>query len=201
MSRTVALFLPVVGCLWTWSPQAAADLTPLDVRMHGRPSVAVGMDLAFTCAAARPGHAAGNDSSSPFGDLFRNPVLELDLVNFASDSAAARDVRVLPPLPGSAALFLSAVFSMGGWHLVRSARHAHWSNLPEWYHTGGPIQIGHVVPFDLDFSEQPLCIFQPVDAEVGERHFFRRPARETRPRGDRQCFLIITAPRGPPHVS
>ena len=201
MSRTVVLFLPVVGCLWMWSAPAAADLTPLDVRMHGRPSAAVGMDLAFTCAAARPGHAAGNDSSSPFGDLFRNPVLELDLVNFASDSAAARDVRVLPPLPGSAALFLSAVFSMGGWHLVRSARHAHWSNLPEWYHTGAPIQIGHVVRFDLEPTMLPLCRFEPAGPLV-DRHPFRLHGWPDRlgPR-DGWTILLTAAPRGPPRFA
>jgi hypothetical protein len=35
--------------------------------------------------------------------------------------------------------------------------------MPEWYHSGGPKQIGHVTPFNLDFTSLPLCLFdQPI---------------------------------------
>jgi hypothetical protein len=98
-------------------------------------------------------------------------------------------------LPGSASLFLSAMVSLGGWHLVRSARHFHLANLPGWYHDGGPVQIGHSVPFDLDFSAVPVCCFEQP---AGERPFLYRVRREPVARCDEQATLIIAAPRGPP---
>jgi hypothetical protein len=122
-------------------------------------------------------------------------------MGLAGHSAVANEVRQLPPLPGSAALYLSAVASIGGWYALRSARNLSWGALPDWYHTGGPSQIGHASPFDLNFHALPLRMDHSVDVEVGERHFYRRRPRETTPLGDRQCFLTITAPRGPPLLS
>ncbi len=113
---------------------------------------------------------------------------------------AGGEVRDLPPLPGSATLFLAAMVSMGGWHLVRSARDLHWGALPEWYHTGGPIQIGHAVPLDLDFHSVPPCWFESA-AEGGgdDRAFLNRLSRGDGPRCYAQVFfLAIAAPRGPP---
>ncbi|MCP4248338.1 MAG: hypothetical protein GY778_14925 [bacterium] len=113
-------------------------------------------------------------------------------------SSPDEEVRELPALPGSARLFLSAMLSVGGWHLVRSARHIHLGAMPEWYHTGGPDQIGHAVPFDLDFSASPLCCFvQPA----GERPYLYHVRRELRPCRAAQSPLIIAAPRGPPGTS
>jgi len=118
----------------------------------------------------------------------------------AAGQTTKRVVRQLPPLPGSAALFLSGMLSMGAWHLVRSARHLHWPALPEWYHTGGPLQIGHAVLFDLDFHASPLCCFESADdGGGGDRVFLCRARRELRPHCDSQFFLTIAAPRGPPH--
>ncbi len=113
-------------------------------------------------------------------------------------SSPHAEVRELPALPGSAQLFLSAMLSMGGWQLVRSARHLHWGGLPEWYHTGGPLQIGHAVPFDLDFSASPPCCFEQP---AGERPYLYRVRRELCPRCDAPRFLTIFAPRGPPGIS
>ncbi len=114
-------------------------------------------------------------------------------------AGADAQVRELPALPGSAQLFLSAMLSMGGWHVLRSARHIHLGAIPEWYHAGGPAQVGHAVPFDLDFSASPLCCFEQP---VGERPYLYRVRREqTRPRCDAQGFLLIAAPRGPPTLS
>lgn len=104
-------------------------------------------------------------------------------------------VRPLPPGPSSASLFLSAVLSIGAWHLGRSGRHLHLGHLPEWYHTGCPHQIGHAVPFDFDFGALPLCCHEQP---VGQRPFLYRVRREQTSRDDGQGFLAITAPRGPP---
>jgi len=101
----------------------------------------------------------------------------------------------LPPAPGSAALFLSAMVSLGAWQLVRSSRDLHLGAMPEWYHPGGPAQIGHTTVFDLEFSAVALCVFDaPTPAPV----FSNRLARESRPRCFDQHVLSQADPRGPP---
>ena len=102
----------------------------------------------------------------------------------------------LPPSPGSASLFLSAALSIGAWQLVRSARQIHVGPLPEWYHPGGPAQVGHAFPIDLQFAPVAVCCFeQPIS---DPRPIIYRPQRELRARPDSQSFLIIADPRGPP---
>jgi len=118
------------------------------------------------------------------------------------DLSTCGEVRQLPPLPGSARLFLSAMLSIGAWHLGRSVRHIHLGALPEWYHTAGPAQIGHAVPFDFDFSAPPLCCFEHADAGGGEQPPFYLGWREPgRCCCDARAFLAIAAPRAPPALA
>ena len=116
----------------------------------------------------------------------------------ADDGEVAPTIRNLPASPSSAKLLLSALLSVGAWHLVRSPRNLHFADVPAWYHPGGPSQIGHATPFDLDFSSLPLCCFEQP---TGERPFLYRVQREDVPRRDAQCTLTTTAPRGPPTPS
>lgn len=104
-------------------------------------------------------------------------------------------VQELPASPGSASLFLSAALSIGAWQLVRSARQIHVGPLPEWYHPGGPGQVGHAVAIDLQFAPLALCSF---DEPAGERPYLYRVRRDQDARRDAQYVLIIAAPRGPP---
>ncbi len=187
---------------------ASADVPPLGAR-----SVCVLSDALAPSATVRP--TATNESrpvgsSSPFtssvlGDLTRDYLAGSGPASPAANAANSQqaDVRELPPLPGSAALFISAVLSMGGWHLVRSARHLHWGALPDWYHTGGPLQIGHAVPLDLDFHAVPPCWFESADqGGGGDRALLYRVPRGDGPRCYAQgLFLTIAAPRGPPALA
>jgi len=103
--------------------------------------------------------------------------------------------RELPASPGSAALFLSAIISAGAWHLVRSARQINLGYVPDWYHTGGPVQIARAVPLDLDFGTVPLCVFaQPVS---GPSDFHRGPS-VLRARLKVQYVPLTSPIRGPP---
>ena len=115
-------------------------------------------------------------------------------------STPAGAVRELPPLPGSAQLFLSAMLSMGAWQAFRSTRNWHWAALPDWYHSGGPIQIGHAVPFDLNFNAPPLCAFDSAGEQGGGDRESPpwRAHRDDRPRCRAQATLLQAAPRGPP---
>ena len=111
----------------------------------------------------------------------------------SAEAESSLSVRELPEAPNSAALFLCALGSLGAWHLTRSARKLHFGSIPEWYHTGGPVQIGHAVPVDLsqwgfschdrpDHDPQPCADVFPTRA----------------PTYSSQVPLIPAAPRGPP---
>jgi len=106
----------------------------------------------------------------------------------------------LPAPPGSASLFLAAVGSLGAWQLTRSVRRLHSAAVPDWFHTGGPRQIGYRFAIDITRpTYMPLCdsfdqpIVQPVRAGV--------IGRLTRIRGDALCFLTPANPRGPPETA
>ncbi len=213
MISRIAMSLTASLAILGWTPSLCADLSsPLS-------SFVADSDFAINVACPPTAgdwqgaaDAAGPGASRlPFAPATTIPGLSFDFpadrlslfmpLDLGRTDLSSPEVKEFPPAPSSAALFLSAALSAGAWRLGRSARQLHLSHLPDWYHTGGARQVGYAVPFDLDFSGQPLIVFKPVDNQVGEHHFSRRPARETQPHGDAQCFLLITAPRGPPLLS
>lgn len=86
--------------------------------------------------------------------------------------ASASVVLVTSNEPDSASLFLVALGSMGVWQLSRSSRKLHLGVTPEWYHAGGPSQVGHATPLDLSFTDAVLaiCVFElPSTDAAGAR--------------------------------
>lgn len=104
-------------------------------------------------------------------------------------------VLQLPPAPSSVALFFSAMASIGAWQLVRCSKDLHFAAMPDWYHTGGPVQVGHTTALDLDFHNLPLCRF---DEPGGERPLCYDVRRSVVVRLKSLQFLSIADPRGPP---
>jgi hypothetical protein len=121
-----------------------------------------------------------------------------DLPSPSPESRA--QIRELPPAPGSAALCLWALGGLGMWHLGRSARKIHLGTMPEWYHTGGPTQVGHVTPLDLEFnsSAMPICRFEAPVAAGDDQLPPWWQQLEPRERLRSQYFPLIADPRGPP---
>ena len=113
---------------------------------------------------------------------------------------AAQSACEIPALPGSASLFLSAMLSLGAWQLVRSARQFDFGVFPEWYHSGGPFQVGHAVAFDLDFHALPLCFIASNAEQSGTPILRYRVGREERAPRERRSYLRASAPRAPPAV-
>jgi len=107
----------------------------------------------------------------------------------------SRTVHQLPAGPGGATLFLMGVGCLGAVKLGRSARGLHLQSLPDWYHTGGPLQIGHAAAFDFDYDTP---VFSALDEPSGVQQFRHHPRRDLPARPDRQFFLAVEAPRGPP---
>ncbi|MFQ5494004.1 MAG: hypothetical protein ACE5EX_01355 [Phycisphaerae bacterium] len=112
------------------------------------------------------------------------------------DGVNHRQVLDLPAPPSSTSLFLSAMVSVGAWHLVRWRRDSRLGAVPDWYHTGGPVQIGHATPFDLDFNHLVWC---PLDTPVSPQGVtlsgfgWSEPSRVTL-----QPPLAAAGSRGPP---
>jgi len=181
------------------APQAFGSNTPLsvilprsDVRVLPKPVV---KDVGLP--AGRP--AGHTKTEAILSGLAPNSLLgdwaPLDALGAVTPNPSPKQVIELPPPPSSMALVLSAMVSAGAWHLGRCARHLHLSSLPEWYHAGGPDQIGHAVAFDFDFRLPPACRFEQP---AGERPLCYQVPRELHSPCDARAFLTIQAPRAPP---
>jgi hypothetical protein len=174
-----------IGLMLAASNVARADMrvaVPVDAQPAATPSTVDDISAALAASAVE-----------------RAGVLAIELTPSLSAETPQSSAHTLdlPGTPGSATLFLSAVLSVGALRVMRSARDLHVGALPEWYHAGGPTQIGHAVPFDLDFGALLPCSFeQPVEP----RPFFS-PIDDAPQLCLAQCVRTITAPRGPPVVA
>lgn len=156
---------------------AAADVP---VSLAGHISAGIFADLGGLETIVGSGMAEELDNYSPFSSLV---------------DSTGRDVIELPPAPSSLSLFMSAMITLGSWQLVRSAKDLSLGHLPEWYHSGGPVQVGHATPFDLDYNSLVLVTF---DEPIVLTTLCLDARRELRSRCTDQHFLILADPRGPP---
>ena len=105
------------------------------------------------------------------------------------------EARGFPAGPGSFSLVLTAFGSLGAWRLGRSTKKFHFSSVPDWYHTGGPTQIGHAIVLDLQSQPQALC---PHDTVAGGPVPAHRLRNDVPLHCTSQFHPTLTAPRGPP---
>jgi len=119
--------------------------------------------------------------------------------DFSTPPEPGRKTIVLPPGPSSITLFLTAFGSLGAWQFVRSARNARFrlGPLPEWYHTGGPIQVGGAAAFDFHYTPPAMCT---LNEPAGEQQLRHHPRRDLPSRREDQFLLTVEAPRGPPRL-
>jgi len=132
--------------------------------------------------------------AAPVSELLPVPLIPQDT---ATAVLAEEEARPLPPAPSSGLLFVSALAPFGAWRLVRSIRSVRLGHIPDWYHDGGPIQIGHATALEPDFSGMAGCwaATPPEPQETPARHLRRHlpPWRFTS-----QTVLVASAPRAPP---
>jgi hypothetical protein len=101
----------------------------------------------------------------------------------------------VPAPPSGFALGLGALISLGAYQAGRSLRKLHIGVVPDWYHAGGPAQVGHATPFDLDSAGVlPQCAFvRPAPPRPALRGTWEAEwAYRT------QCVPRAAAPRAPP---
>jgi hypothetical protein len=89
---------------------------------------------------------------------------------------------------------LSALASLGAYRAGRSLRKLHLGTLPDWYHPGGAVQIGHATPLDLEFLAPPICAF----AQPAAPPPLVRPVWDVGWVCPAQCIQCTAVPRGPP---
>ena len=106
---------------------------------------------------------------------------------------------VLPADMSSITMFLTGLSSLGAWQFVRSARNTkfHLGHMPEWYHTGGPIQVGHVTAIDPGLTVAAMVSI--CDLPTGQSlQLLLRRATALRLRS--QSAPALATPRAPPHL-
>jgi hypothetical protein len=163
--------------LWLQLAATASEARPVGTAWQGSPAIA-GIRL---CGSRTESFGGGLEPLAP---------------QVTPIGASREVVQALPDVPGSVELFCTGLLSLGAFQLVRSTRNLYLSGMPSWYHTGGPDQIGHAVPFDFEFTPQVLCLFEDPG---GERPLplNRRGVDVVLPL-DSQCVLNGTGPRAPP---
>ncbi len=114
---------------------------------------------------------------------------------------ASGELSELPPAPSSLALGLTALAGLSLYQVRQALRRGQLAAPAEWYHTGGPQQIGHTTPFDPDRNDTqqlPACLFDEVVATVGVvPSYSRGPDRVLAG----VLLALASAPRGPPVFS
>ena len=172
---------------------ARADLSPVDApgvfAAHASEVPLFGKTPTWSSSTRSP-HSSelGVDLSRP---VFAEPL------DFTSKPAST-DTLVIDGPPGSLGLFLSGLLTIGAWHAGRSVGHWHpqagW--MPEWYHTGGPIQVGHAAPFDFHAGMAAVSSLDSLFASDS------RPRVLVAPRDSglvsEPSFLLCDPVRGPP---
>jgi len=118
-------------------------------------------------------------------------------MDFSTPSPPGRKTIVLPADLSSITMFLTGFASLGAWQFVRSARNGrfHFGHMPEWYHSGGPTQVGHVVALDLQNQTPIFCRFDRSGGNPTLAYSLRRVIHMRR---KSQFMLTPAAPRGPP---
>jgi len=174
-----------------------ADMTPVS-RMDAR--------CEQSSNACRLAELQYTDLSSPY-----NPpsVTELDLwsVNFFpeakdddSQSAEIQHLQSLTNGPSSLNLCLSALIGLGLCSSAHWVKKLSFGFVPEWYHNGGPFQIGHsfaVSPESL-CPVPAFCFIQPVCTVEDSLPQYRLGTVVSLWRKSQLMTPTVLAPRGPP---
>ncbi len=113
---------------------------------------------------------------------------------------AVDELGRVPALPGSASLYLCAIGTFGLWHVSRSMRRVDLGSVPEWFHAGAPLRVGHAVSYDIHATDLPVCPTEQV-VELGSPVLRLHPNWEPSWLLPEDRSLPVTAPRGPPTVS
>jgi len=197
MSKRRNILIALFGVL-TLPATLRADLTPVSPSDAGqRPSP-------IACVATEPPRALSCDLFEGAG------VANLDLLPVPSLPTANGDVvptgetppvQILTEGQNSFSLCLYALLSLGLCKSVPLVKKFSFGYVPQWYHDGGPAQIGHSLAISPDcLSSAPACFVQPESPaeEHIPRYFFATVVSLWR---NSQFTPAVLASRAPPRMS
>jgi hypothetical protein len=117
---------------------ACASMTPVSL-----PAVSVPSSSASDCTSPQPGDAFGLGVDASNAANF-DPLLSGSLPEAAAGEAReAKPVQVLADHQSSLSLCLYVLMGVGLCKTVPSVRKLSLGCIPDWYHDGGPSQVGH----------------------------------------------------------
>lgn len=104
----------------------------------------------------------------------------------------------MPMPPGGSQMVLSGLLVLGSFQCVRSIRGLHLSSAPDWYHPGGPMQIGHhtVLDWEVGFAPVVLSISDEPTAYLPQLHHWL--GRNFQAPRLMSFALPVLGPRAPP---
>jgi hypothetical protein len=101
----------------------------------------------------------------------------------------------MPPVQDSASLVLIALGALGAGQLARLARgNLSARTTPDWYHSGGAIQVRHIHPAGPDLTALPECMFPHIEPPTLDPRLDHHQVFQ--PSGE--LFAGIQRARGPP---
>ncbi|MBL8879514.1 MAG: hypothetical protein JNG88_10380 [Phycisphaerales bacterium] len=109
--------------------------------------------------------------------------------------------RPQPRMSDSAAVLIFGLGGVGVWQAGRNAKKFASSITPDWYHTGGPTQVGHSTPLPLDWTETLSIDVAFETPMVVVPHVSYRLPLEAAATLLEPAYARILAPRAPPFAS
>jgi hypothetical protein len=177
-----------------------ADMMPMS------PSEGVARREQSVFVQTAPQQASDSQSSVTFlgvVDLDLQPIGSwVEVKSQVGDVAPAQAPEILTDRQSSLGLCLYALLGLGLCHSAPLVKKFHFGCIPEWYHSGGPSQIGHSFAISPDcLSSAPVyCFVQPADAPDAPLPQYRWETVVSLWR-ESQFTPAVLAARGPPSNS
>ena len=145
---------------------AWADMVPTsELDVARRQSVNVCACSAWQSTTVFPSHTRLGIAGHGFAPFSPLPVAKTDV----GQSGQTHSLQLVTDGQGSLSLCLYALVGLGLCSAPHWAKRLSFGHIPEWYHSGGPFQIGHslaVTPESL--RSGPVCCFVQPDCATGQ---------------------------------
>ena len=199
MTKRSEILFAILGVL-ALGTAVHADMMPVSGLDAGHVQAACGRVQTALQDGSSSGLCPGWPVTGGLDSLALGSSLHVDVD--AGQAGVTPPVQILHDEQSSLNLCLYALMGFG---LCRSApwvKKLHFGSIPQWYHDGGPCQIGHSHAISPDcLSHAPACCFvQPdctVDCHIPRYHFATVVARWR----NSQFTPAVLASRAPPSMS
>jgi hypothetical protein len=138
-----------------------------------------------------------------FADRGSSPVAYLPVAGVEGEQASeAQPVRLLAEGQGSLSLCLYGLIGLGAFRSGSWMKRLSFGVIPDWYHTGGPAQIGHSFAISPDcLCPTPVCCFVQPEGRADDGTPKYRQGTIVSLWRQSQFTPAVLASRGPPEVS